>query len=262
MKRTFRWIWSFADPLFVTAAGFVGAVLGLLGVIDAEVLSTVTLVVLTAVGATLIRARMSVDETNKTLGMLKPSVQALRESAEATMTKSPWIVVKNENSWDLHTADGSRATVRRRKVFRFTQNGILAVREHMGGEGTLHKHLDSPHREVGQISHDGRPYSIILLGRVCNRHEEESLEVGYDAHDAFTSSTEYITMLIEDETRELIVRVVWPSERPPKDLVLEEANLPARSVFDQLGREGERRSYEYRATHPVQGSQVTFRWSW
>jgi hypothetical protein len=151
--------------------------------------------------------------------------------------------------------------MRRRKRFRFTQNGILAVTEHFWAEGTTDVKVKSPHKVVDEISHHGRTYKVISLCRVCGRGDEELLEVERVDHDSFLKPNEHLTMVTEDETEEAVLSVVWPAERPPTALRLEEPDTAARSVFHQLKDENGRRAYEYRTANPPKG-EVTIRWSW
>jgi hypothetical protein len=204
------------------------------------------------------------EHDRDTLDRITPALAELTATVEKSVPDAPYVVVLNEQAWDLQAADGSRAILRATKRLRFTQHGMLAVKQFAFAEGTIEsKTVTPPHKLVGEFRRSGREYSVVSLGRECSRNDEENVTVEMVLTDSFTQPNEYVAALIEESTQELVIRVVWPEERPPSAVSLELPHAPVREVpLHQLTASGSRRVYEHRSHSPPIGGQITIRWRW
>ena len=81
--------------------------------------------------------------------------------------------------------------------------------------------------------------------------------------DGFGESQEYFETLVERPTRQLLLRVIFPKTRPPKNasLVVEEADSLHRNLSLRLMNDG-RPFVSMMIKHPELFRTYSLRWSW
>lgn len=247
-------------------AAVVVAALGLSEQLKGTHVSEATLGVLAALSAGLIRERVRRDQFG----------DAVRGVLAMTDTKAPWEALEAEYNWELLDEHGTRAAASSRKILRFLQTQTLTIYEFSGVPGSVSDHRcrgrwprEAPWRELPIMRDDypglkGRRYTIVSLEGAMGRGQTLEVLSTRELANTFPEIHEYVQVSVEVPTGELVMSVIWPSERKPSNVWFEQGTddaVPAPgSAIRTLG-DG-RSQYTHKVSRPEPGDTITISWDW
>ena len=126
-------------------------------------------------------------------------------------------VLEHESTLELVDAKGKHATVRKRQIVRFLQNGTLAFQDQAWGDGEiLANYRCSPGVAVDFYRPGPRPLVLIALREVKNRGDVSEFHIEWDAYNGFTRPSELWASEVSHRMRHFKITVIFPRNRPPK----------------------------------------------
>jgi hypothetical protein len=261
-----KWAVEVADPLIAVVAGLGLAVAGLAGWIQEDALTATTLFVLSAVALSLLRERWLRTDANTKIDRLSLQQDETTAAVNAIGSGNPYSVLCQESTWDLATIDGSLVYATRKKEIRFDQNKVFAVCDFVQGAGSRTTTY-SPGEAVAEFLAEGRPHTLVSLGRMHYRGERITLEAKRTVTDGFLAEHEIVGVEVEDDTELLKIEIKWPVERPPNAVRVARAT-PAREwraedAMEKVDTDSDgRRTFLMTVESPEKGSTTTVEWEW
>ena len=135
-------------------------------------------------------------------------------------------VLEYESVLELQDTKGKKAVLRKRERVKFTQNNIIAFQDLALGDGELFAEYQcSPGKSVDRYR-DGHRYRILIsLQETKRRGDVQEFRIERTIANGFTDKVEYFQTEVDHRTKELLVRIIFPQRRFPKQVVLVEQNL-------------------------------------
>jgi hypothetical protein len=253
------------EPLSAAIAGLVLAVAGIAGWLEGNELAAATLLVLSALGGSLVRERSlraRADENIKALGVqLDDTIKAVN----AIQSGNPYSVLSHESTWDIASPDGSLVHATRIKRIRFDQNKVVSLYDFASGDGKRENKY-TPGEAVADFIGEGRWCSLIALGRVYYRGEHLNFKVERTVRDGFMSPHESVGIVTQDATDRMRMTILWPADQPPTALRLGRATPTqewrSEDVLASLKSKKGRPTYTVEIHGPEKGSTTIIEWEW
>lgn len=262
-----HWLEGRADPLLGLVLGVAAALAGLFGWIKGDTLAAATLIVLSVVAFALLRERSLRIDANKALGELNESMDDVHESVASLHGRSPYHVVRDESEWDLVEKDGSLVHVRRTKRIKFDQDEVLSLYDWGSGDGTEDEPQYTGATKVDTFQAEGKTYALLSLRRFYPRGHEMTLGINRTHRDALTKDQERININSLDQTKLLVMKIVWPADRPPSAVRLNHTTADGVRTSQPVdsrvvtGADG-RKSYRVEVENPERRGLTTIEWDW
>lgn len=166
--------------------------------------------------------------------------------------------------WDIRDRSGRTAVLERRQRVRFLREEAEAVRDVVWGEGSqLARYYARGACRMLVRSEGSR--RAVLLG-LANRPDAGSNAVVTSKRvieDGFLTSAEYCEVMVERPTQRLVVTVIFPPGRPPKETRL--ITLPREKQEQRIAIRyaADGRAYlRWSRLKPTIDCTYSLRWSW
>jgi hypothetical protein len=266
IKRLVSFLGEYFDLLLAMLAAIVVAILGLTGQVTVTHLAEATLAVLAALCAGLIRERWRRDR----LG------DSVRDVLAMTDVQAPWEALEAEHMWEILDDKGARAAASSRKVLRFLQTQTLTIYEFSGVPGTVSAHncegrwprsaawRDLPVMRDDYPGRQGKRYAIVSLEGAMGRGQMLEVRSTRELANTFPKDHEYVQVSVEVPTGEIDMTVIWPVDRSPKNVWVEQGSKPAsevpKSAVERL-QDGRTR-FMHKVPRPPVGDTITLSWDW
>lgn len=254
-----------ADTIFLLVAGATVGLLGVIGAIKGEDLTSATLFVLAVLGFSLLRERSMRLKANGRLDKIGEQIAETQQAVKSLHTGHPYHVLLDEVTWDIVQPDGDIAHVRRLKKLKFDQNNVLSLYEWSARDGTQENVVYAPGEKVGPtLNVEGKQYSLIALPRFYSRDEALDFCVTRTARGTFMGNREGVSVESMDIIAQLVMTVIWPSARPPESVRLKwvSASGDRQSQDMTLETKDGRPSLTIKVREPEKGSTNEIEWDW
>ncbi|MCC6269201.1 MAG: hypothetical protein IT300_16665 [Dehalococcoidia bacterium] len=165
---------------------------------------------------------------------------------------------------ELCDTKGKRATLRRTQRVRFLAAEAGVVRDVVWGEGKSLAGYTVEGAEQLSVRHEGSK-KVVLLGLPTSpgKGEDVTLKTERTILDGFRPSEGYLETVVERATKRLRLQVLFPRQRPPKEVRLEASPpvIAARPLAVRLTKSG--RGYAtWGMEEPKRLVTYRIRWSW
>jgi hypothetical protein len=268
---------EYADPLAALLVAVVFAALGALEVVGERALAAITLAVLAAVSAVMVRQRYMLERAQDILAELPGALDTLNRTVSAVGSGSDYEILKSEGVWDITDVAGRLVVGTKTKHLRFVRDNVVSLHEltrTQGGDGPYidNWRFEPPHlSKVGEFSSGGNEYILVSLGHMYRRNQELNYTSMRDIHNLFTDRRNSATLRADEgyETRSLRIEVIWPKERIPHRVVVEEITPVGETVAreyagHELARNANDRPYIAHGPiiDPPPGKRIVVTWFW
>lgn len=134
-------------------------------------------------------------------------------------------VLDYESRLELLDPGGQLAILTKHQQVRFLQDGILAYNDKAWGDGEIFADYQcSPGMAVDRYREGHRWYILISLRKTMNRGDSETFHIQRTIRDGFTKRVEDFQTEIDHTTRQVSLTLVFPRQRPPRQVFLIEQN--------------------------------------
>lgn len=262
-QRLRQGVVDYWDLILAIGAALTVAVLGTLGQIETETLTTATLVVLAALAGVTLRERYE----------RRKGIDEIRSLTSATLSDKPWHVLDERLSWDL--LNSTDAVVSDRRNLRFLDAESVAVWEFFsgpsGGEVVEHKCLGGPMgvrvlREWPVMKETfmadaNRRYRVVSTNGIWKRGDRVTWESTRRLKDFFPETEEGVTKTVLMPTDQLIMQVLWPAGLPPRNVRFERDKHEPRYLTPKIDKNG-RECVSVDVGRAYVGEVINIRWEW
>jgi hypothetical protein len=268
---------EYADPLAVLIVAIGFAVLGALEVLGEQALAAVTLAVLAAVSGVMLRQRQMIDRAQEILADLPGALDTLNRTVSAVASGSDYEILESEGVWDITDAEGRFVIGTKKKHLRFVRDNVISLHEltrAQGGDGPYINNwrFEPPMlSKVGEFSSGGNQYILVSLGRMYRRNEELRYTSRRDIHNLFTDHQNSAALRADEgyETRSLRMEVIWPEDRVPDRVVVQEITAAGETVTREYAGQELPRNEDSRPCiahgpiiDPPPGKRIVISWVW
>ena len=151
--------------------------------------------------------------------------------------KGLYEVLEYESTLELKDTKGQRATFHKRQKVRYLQDNIIAYQDQAWGDGEiLLRYRCSPGKAVDRYRLGHKTHILISLREVKNKGDADEFNIQRVIRNGFLRSEEQWETEISHPTDQLKIRLLFPSERFPKRVVVLESDrqrsqvLPSASI--------------------------------
>ncbi len=174
-------------------------------------------------------------------------------------------VLDYEAQLELRDPQGKLAIYTKRQKVRFLQDNVIAYQDQVWGEGDLFAYYKcSPGVPVDRYQEGYRYRILISLRQTKNRGDVEEFRIERHVRNGFVKTDGYFQTNVDHRTQRLALRIIFPSERKPVELLLVEQHADRTvSGVDLIHRLPDGKwVVEWRLDEPRQFESYIFRWKW
>lgn len=167
---------------------------------------------------------------------------------------------------ELCDPEGRTAIYRKQQKVKFLQNSIIAYQDEAWGDGDIFiDYQCSPGRAVDWYTNGNTYHILISLRETKNRGDIENFFITRRIQDGFTQPRQYFQNRINHPMRNFSTRVIFPVERPPRNLTLIEHHRnrtqPLKPEQIRTLPDGRIEAF-YETTYPRLHDVISIRWDW
>lgn len=259
-RRLLRAAADYWDLVLAGAAALVVAILGTLGDVQIDTLTTAALAVLAALAGVTFRERMERRRTVDAMTLLVNTVHS----------DKPWHVLKEALSWDLTST--RQATAQSEKEIRFLHAQTVTVWEFSAGPdgATVIDHtctggpVDQALRDWPVMNStfmdNNRRYRVVSTNALWRRGQRAIWNSKRELEDFFPETTEAVAKIVQMPTDELTMRVTWPANHAPTTVCL--CRDDDTRFLTPLTNAAGRAYVAERILSPPIGETVAINWEW
>ncbi|MHB8490642.1 MAG: hypothetical protein ACYDA6_00285 [Solirubrobacteraceae bacterium] len=264
-RQVLGWLGDVIEPLVGATIGLVLGAMAVFGVPSQNTLAAATLLVLSALGFSLVRERGLRIDANGRVERLGRQQDETTAAVNAIQSGNPYSVLLHETTWDIEKLDGSLAVVTRLKKLRIDQNNVFALYDFSTGDGERQVTY-SPGHEAGEFFAEGRICTLVALGRVYYRGDHLDFRTTRTVHNGFMGINEAVSVETRDPTELMRLTVKFPTGAKLTGLRLSRATPTAEwrneDVLNQIKDKDERPTYETEIPRPERGGSIVIEWDW
>ncbi len=135
-------------------------------------------------------------------------------------------VLEYDSTLELQDTSGRKAVFMKRKKVRYLQNGIIAFQDYGWGDGEqFADYQASPGVAVDRYKIGYKTYILLSLREVKNRGDVDEFNISWKIRDGFLRPDGFWETDVSNRTAHLLINVVFPKGRPPRNIRLVEHNL-------------------------------------
>jgi len=135
-------------------------------------------------------------------------------------------VLDYECQLELKDKNGKLATVQKREKIRYLQDYITSYQDQAWGDRNVFlNYRCSPGVPVDEFRLGHKTYKLISLRESRNKGDTDEFHIEWDMQRGFLKSTGFWGTAISHRTKKVIVKVVFPKDRPPLHTSIVESNL-------------------------------------
>jgi hypothetical protein len=193
-------------------------------------------------------------------------LRKLREMLNWQLYPGVYEVLEHEVTLELLDTGGNTAQMTKRQKVRFLQDNIIAYQDKAWGDGNIFAEYQcSPGYAVDRYR-EGHYYRILIsLREAKKRGDIEEFHIQRLITDGFTKAIEAIQTEMDHRTHRLVLRVLFPVDRPPQRVNILELNTGRTQVLEttrlQVLADG-RHQVEWEKQHPRLFEAYVLRWQW
>ena len=130
-----------------------------------------------------------------------------------------------ETTLELLDRGGKKALFTKRKKVRYLQDNIIAYPDYAWGDGKiLQNYRCTPGKAVDRYRSGFKTYVLISLREVKNRGDKDEFNIRWNILDGFLKPDGFWDTLISHRARHIRINIIFPKDRPPTRINLEESN--------------------------------------
>jgi hypothetical protein len=175
-------------------------------------------------------------------------------------------VLEYESQLELQDVRGERAVLTKRQVVNFLQDRILAYQDKAWGDGQIFADYKcAPGAAVDRYREGHRWYILISLRKTMNRGDREQFHIERTIEGGFTRRVEDFQTEIDHTTRRLAISIVFPQQRPPRQVMLIEQNTTRTVTLNAQQRQvlpDGRHQVRWSTDNPRLFEAYILRWQW
>jgi hypothetical protein len=271
-QRTRVGLVSYWDTDLAILFAAITGVLGVLQITSLETTVGLTLVAVAALAASLHRDRSLREGLKATTADLHHRLSAV---SRAYSNPLPYDIIAARYSWTFEPG-GETATVGKGARVRFVHNGVWSILTwHTDGarvhEPEARRRLQNGKALSLEVFGDlkgvptrGRFGKLIALDRKYVQNDVLEFEYVFRSEGNFLDDKEWIEIVIETFTADLVIEIVWAEDRIPRDIWLEgddwHEKLPIEK--EKLKDHKKRRSTRIKRQNLVAGQVLLVEWRW
>jgi hypothetical protein len=146
--------------------------------------------------------------------------QMLQSSGNAGLFE----VLEYESTLELKDRQGEMATFKKREKVRYLKDNVIAYQDQAWGDGEiLVDYRCTPGVPVDQYRSGHKTYILISRREVKNKGETDEFNIQWRMKRGFLRQTEQWETNVRHPTKELVVIVIFPKSRPPRQATLIES---------------------------------------
>ena len=135
-------------------------------------------------------------------------------------------VLDYECQLELKDKKGNLATIQKREKIHYLQDYITSYQDQAWGDRNVFlNYRCSPGVPVDEFRLGHKTYKLISLRESRNKGDTDEFHIEWDMQRGFLKSTGFWGTAISHRTKKVIVKVVFPKDRPPLHISIVESNL-------------------------------------
>jgi len=135
-------------------------------------------------------------------------------------------VLDYECQLELKDKKGNLATIQKREKIHYLQDYITSYQDQAWGDRNVFlNYRCSPGLPVDEFRLGHKTYKLISLRESRNKGDTDEFHIEWDMQRGFLKSTGFWGTAISHRTKKVIVKVVFPKDRPPLHISIVESNL-------------------------------------
>jgi len=200
------------------------------------------------------------------LDALAETYKIVRALCRGLADEGMYEVLEYESTLELLDQYGKRASFKKREKVRYRQNNIIAYQDQgwSDGEGLL-DYKCSPGVVVDQYRPGQKTYILISLRESKQRGDRDEFHISWNLKNAFRRSQEQWETEVSHQTRQLLVRLIFPKARPPLRIWLGEyLRRRTRLVDDSAIQRLSNGTWqvEWQTKNPRLHERYALKWEW
>lgn len=200
------------------------------------------------------------------IDILAETYRLLRSLWRGLADEGMYEVLEHESTLELLDRQGKRARFEKRQKVRYLQNNIIAYQDQGWSDGqSLLDYQCSPGVVVDQYRPGQKTYVLISLRESKQRGDQDEFYIRWRLNDAFRRSQEQWETEVSHRTRRLLVRLIFPSARPPVRIWLGEYLRRRTRLLDDQAMQrlpDGRWQVEWRMKNPRLHERYALKWEW
>jgi hypothetical protein len=175
-------------------------------------------------------------------------------------------VLEHESTLELKDVQGEKALVRKRQKVRYLQNNIMAYQDQAWGDGEiLLNYKCAPGTPVDQYRPGQKTYILISLREMKSKGDIDEFNIEWGIREGFLRSTELWAAEVSHRTRRLKLQVIFPKDRAPINISLNEELAQTRMPLGEGCRKqlpDGRWAVTWETDHPRLYESYAIKWEW
>ena len=152
---------------------------------------------------------------------IKYAGKLLRGYAQEGMYK----VLDYESTLEILDEKGKKAHFSKRKKVKYLQDNIVVYQDCAWGDGKiLLNYQSNPGKQVDKYRFGYKTIILLSLREIKNRGDVDDFHINWDIKDGFLKKEEFWETNISQKTKNFCLNVVFPKERRPLRIKVEESN--------------------------------------
>ena len=143
-------------------------------------------------------------------------------------------VLEYESILELVDKEGKKALFKKREKVKYLQDNIIAYQDQAWGDGgILISYKCKPGKPVDQYTPGKKTFILISLQEVKQKGDIDEFNIQWEMRDTFTRSKEQWETEVRHITKNLRINLLFPKDRPPRKLSVEEGIRQRTQVLDK-----------------------------
>ena len=149
-----------------------------------------------------------------------------RQIVRGLSSEGTYEVLDYECQVELNDSNGKDATIQKREKVLYLQDYITSYQDQAWGNGDILLHYEcSPGIPVDQYQLGHNTYKLISLREFRNRGDIDEFNIKWNMKNGFLKRSGFWGTAINQRTKHITVRVIFPKNRPPTHISIFEKNL-------------------------------------
>ena len=183
-----------------------------------------------------------------------------------TPSQGMYEVLEYDSILELLDNRGERAKFSKRQKVRYLQDNIIAYQDQAWGDGEiLLKYRCSPGVPVDRYRPGQKTYILISLREVKHRGDVDEFHIQWQMRKCFPRKQEQWETEISHPTKRLVMRLIFPKDRPPfRTALIEDTRRKSTWLSESSQRQlpDGRWQVEAEIQQPILHERYSLRWEW
>jgi hypothetical protein len=146
-------------------------------------------------------------------------------------------VLNYETTLEILDNKGEKAMLNKKEEVKFLQNNIIAYQDQAWGDGKiLLDYKCSPGTPVDRYRSGYKTHILISLREVKNKGDIDEFNIEWGIENGFLSKTGFWATEICQNTKRIVIQVIFPKTRPPIRALILEKNIQRTYPLDGIDK--------------------------